>query len=602
MFPWRRTTRYPDITYMDSETDIISASKRLNSSLISRGLIDSKERIKFEESSDARRIINFVYDIIHRREKDAESKERLIDTIHENKSTEARLKRLLSQLESKCDSLERNISTISAQKDALKTSLRSLEAENKVMKDDIARQKAMLQQIRAQDATERRKRDQQFLRMKEKAGFEIRRAKPVSTIGGKLPQNSAGWILESQNSKSFFSNNAESVVLFQDRASNVIPEVIKELTDENARLIALIRETALTLSIFTGEKSVEDDEFDTVLKYLPTSFRELSIEMSNSLEALRELLHEPKYVSIDQLEQRDLEITKLRKQLEIMTRNWKDAIQTMDEWNQYIEGKGETIKLPESSKACAIVDDAAVTDQLTNLDMTESNKTETLSLADIKANLGTGLNFVDANNKGTSRLPHESRIPIKANRAAAEQRKTFDVITNKSKTAYQPERNKQNNELPILPKTPQRQTYSTTSGYDSQVRSAVKENDINRDGVSEEDQDDDPLTPTVHEIMRSAGVTPVSRRNTTSSAKPSQKLIVPGSSNSSEAHASPSREVLRGSPISKLSPAPFNFRSFLTPNICEIPNLKRRRDDTPIDDDYEAFSPIKLPKKFKSTK
>ncbi|KAK9375414.1 Afadin and alpha-actinin-binding-domain-containing protein [Lipomyces chichibuensis] len=328
---------------MDAETDLNSVSRRLNSALISKGLLDQSNRLNFHEGSDARKIINFIYDIIRRRDKDSELKENLVNTIHEHKASETRLKKVITQLESKCDHFERQFNIVAVQRDNFSTNVKTLELQNRNLQDDIARQKTVLQQIRAQDANERRKRDQQILRMKEKAGFEIRRAKSISTTTGKF--NNSSWSSEryvaSSQSMQTFSEHPESGSLFREQASNIIPNVIQELTHENARLIALIRETSLTLNVFTGEKSVNNEEFDNVLQYLPSTFPELSIEINNSLEALREILHEPKYVSIEEVHHREQEIERLKKQLDSMTTNWKDAIQTMDEWNQYMDGKVE---------------------------------------------------------------------------------------------------------------------------------------------------------------------------------------------------------------------------------------------------------------------
>ncbi|KAK9320518.1 Afadin and alpha-actinin-binding-domain-containing protein [Lipomyces orientalis] len=326
---------------MDAETDLNSASRRLNAALISKGYLDQSNTLNFYEGSDARKIINFIYDIIQRRDKDATLKEKLVNTIHEQSASEIRLKKIITQLESKCDHFERQLSAVGVQRDNFSTSVKTLEVQNRNLQEDIARQKTMLQQIRAQDANERRKRDQYILRMKEKAGFEVRRTKSTSTATGKL--NNSSWSSErymsaSQSVRKSFSEHPDSGSLFWEQTATIIPDVIQELTDENARLIALIRETALTLNVFTGEKSVNDEDFDSVLQYMPSSFTELSIEINNSLEALREILHEPKYVSIDEVHHREQEIDRLKKQLDSMTSNWKDAIETMNEWNQYMEG------------------------------------------------------------------------------------------------------------------------------------------------------------------------------------------------------------------------------------------------------------------------
>ncbi|KAK9448359.1 Afadin and alpha-actinin-binding-domain-containing protein [Limtongia smithiae] len=336
---------------MDADTDLYSASRRLNTTLVSKGLLDGTNTLKFYEGADARKVINFIYDIVQRRDKDADQKESLVNTVREQKSAETRLKKTVTQLEARIEGLERQVDIATVQKNAMSLTVRQIEAQNKALQDDIAKQKTMLEQIRAQDANERRKRDQQIVRMKDKAGFDIRtRIRSVSTMTGKFASSQLGTSIGSLGSSHSynerFSENPSSVALFHTDAATIIPDALRELTDENARLIALIRETAVTLNIFTGEKSIANEqEFETVLEYTPTSFSELSIEVNNSLEVLRELLHDPKYVSVEEVAHRDREIARLSKQLEITTSNWKDATQTMDEWNKYLDGNPDMQRL-----------------------------------------------------------------------------------------------------------------------------------------------------------------------------------------------------------------------------------------------------------------
>ncbi|KAK9476012.1 Afadin and alpha-actinin-binding-domain-containing protein [Lipomyces japonicus] len=322
---------------MDAETDLTSASRRLNAALTSKGLLDEGNPINFADGQDARKIINLIYNLVQKHNRNSEVRENLVNSLHEQKEAEARLKKLTAQAEARCETLERQLSMANVQKDSFKVNLKTLEVQNRSLQEEINRQKTMLQQIRAQDATERRKRDQQILRMKEKAGFDVRRSKPASMASGKLLISS--WSSELAASISTFSENSGSVAAFKEQFSNVIPEAIEDLHKENSNLMALIRETALTLNIFTGEKSANDTNFASVLQYMPTSFSELSIEINNSLVLLKEMLNDPRYVSIEEIQARDQMIVRLKKELDVMTSNWKDAIQTMDEWNTYMDIK-----------------------------------------------------------------------------------------------------------------------------------------------------------------------------------------------------------------------------------------------------------------------
>ncbi|KAK9462874.1 Afadin and alpha-actinin-binding-domain-containing protein [Lipomyces oligophaga] len=326
---------------MDEDTDLDSASRRLNMVLVSKGLLEETAQIKFHDIGQTRRVINFIYEIIKRRDKDNQYKENLINSSREQKSRETVLKKENAQLESRIKSLERQVNLIKIQRDTFQTTVKTLELQNKGFQDDINRHKTLLLQLKAQCANDRRKMDQRFLRMKEKAGFDIRRMKIPSIVSGRLST-----FISSMPESADVSQSAETLaVSYRSSALNVIPELMSTLTNENAKLVALLREVSLVLNVFTGEKAVSDAEFQSVLEYTPNTFPELSIEINNSLSLLRELLQEPKYVSVDEVSKRNEEIEDLKGQLEAMSNNWRDAITTMNEWNREMESRQQPEKL-----------------------------------------------------------------------------------------------------------------------------------------------------------------------------------------------------------------------------------------------------------------
>ncbi|KAK9368750.1 Afadin and alpha-actinin-binding-domain-containing protein [Lipomyces kononenkoae] len=631
---------------MDAETDLNSASRRLNATLISKGLLDQSNELSFHEGSDARKIINFMHEIIQRRDKDSELKEKLVNTIHELKASEARLKKAITQTESKCDHLERQLNVVAVQRDKFSTNVSSLELQNRNLQDDIARQKNMLQQIRAQEANERRKRDQQILRMKEKAGFEIRRAKSVSTITGKLSGSS--WSSErymgSSQSMRAFSENPDSGSIFREQASNVIPAVIQELTDENARLIALIRETALTLNLFTGEKSVDDNEFDSVLQYLPTTFPELSIEINNSLVSLREILHEPKYVAIEDVHQREQEIERLKKQLDSMTTNWKDAIQTMDEWNQYMDGKLELPPTTNLTQCQRLMENDETNDKKFQREEEEDSKAIGLNTPPVdSSNPVTNGTPANTDNKYSqkskvSTIPNKenvipasilvsefsalpSRIPVKPKIVKSTSASTTNYPwrmlaevtneTNQSGIAYKQDTeqhdvvlapvtlddevrhltphtvrafDEENATLAVTDDsqtiheqcavrrvdtamTPPRPGASSPTGYAvSDVRGANGDRIKNHD--EEDDCGGDPLTPTVRQIIKDAGVTP-SRRTFSNITEKIGRSPIP-------------RGFLHFTSSPTVDLSPIKLSSLESSATAQPSSLKRRRESVTV--------------------
>ncbi|KAK9241262.1 Afadin and alpha-actinin-binding-domain-containing protein [Lipomyces kononenkoae] len=647
---------------MDAETDLISASRRLNAALISKGLLDQSNKLTFHEGPDARKIINFIYDIVQRRDKDSELKENLVNTIHEHKASEARLKKVITQLESKCDQFERQLSVVAIQRDKFSTNSKTLELQNRNLQDDIARQKTVHQQIRAQEANERRKRDQQILRMKEKAGFEIRKAKSVSTATGKLSNSSwsSDKYMGSSQSMRAFSEHPDSGSLFREQASNVMPDVIQELTDENARLVALIRETALTLNLFTGEKSVEDNEFDSVLQYLPSTFPELSIEINNSLEAMRDILHEPKYVAIEDLHQREQEIERLKKQLDTMTTNWKDAIQTMDEWNQYMDGK---LVLPPTANLTQWQmpmdnDETSARDDKFQQNEKEDSKAMLLKAAPEDSNSNHVTNETAANidnkySQGSGKVSSiqdkenvstpapesstlSSRIPVKQKIAKSTSASTTNYpwrmlseITNE--TSHSSIYNQQGREqqdvvtrVKLDDKAPLLTPFSTVRAYDEEKANlvALDESQVIREldtgtnvdkantppcpegppryslsgahGANEhriksddKEGDVDPLSPTVRQIIKEAGVTP-SRK--TFSGITGRTGLAPVTRTSLHFTSSPTVEL-----------SPIKLSSLESSATVKPSTLKRRREsaESITDNNYVGLSPVKLPKRLK---
>ncbi|KAK9467793.1 Afadin and alpha-actinin-binding-domain-containing protein [Lipomyces arxii] len=601
---------------MDAETDLYSASRRLNAALVSKGLLNEGHELHFQEGSDARRIINFVYDIVQQRDRDAESRENLVHTVREHKTVETRYKKSISQLTAKIESLERQTNMIAVQRDNFKKSIETLEAQNRDLQESMTRQKAMLQQLRAQDANERRKRDQQILRMKEKAGFEVRRAKSSSTISGKLHLNYLPveeYLGLSETVSTNFSESNGSVSSFKQKANSTIPDVIQNLIDENARLTALTRETALTLNRFTGEKAVSNENFERVLEYIPTSFAELSIEINNSLEALREVLEEPKYVTIEEVEHRDREIAGLKVQLESMTDQWKEAIQTMDEYNRFMDGKFELPPVSstkkDSEKAPLQQTQQAMDTVIEARDVKDGTKRAKSQVLETKQDSKQHFerHQSETDNKESvsilqtskiakpaARIAARSRIPSMKPRTVAESSgstthypwKTLSEITNESSKAE--DKDKENHKALISePHTPKAVFSDMALAPTIELNSPSVDSthlEIKEAPHPETPVNDDPLTPIVHKIMSDAGVlSPLPQ------SKPVSTLRQPLT-----------RTLLQftSSPASTLSPV--KLSSLEKNPTPPLRSLKRQRhEEVDVEIEFADFSPVKLPKRFR---
>lgn len=262
----------------------------------------------------------------------------------------------ITRLEAQNEALDRQITVLNAQERAAKEALRTAEMRTKGLKEEMARLKGTVTQIRGQCATDIRRRDGEIQRLKKH--LEGRRGRDVNgghcgivvvPAGTNRPQ--AG----SQQMENATDLESPEYSLKQE-TTDFLTQLSQSLSDENDALIRLIQSTLATLRSLQGLPAEMHDcigEGSIVPSHgisaivAPPSYEELATSVDEVLDHLRGLLTNPSFVSLEEVEVREDEIIRLRQGWEKMEARWKEAVSLMEGWRKRMVDTGDTIKLDD---------------------------------------------------------------------------------------------------------------------------------------------------------------------------------------------------------------------------------------------------------------
>ena len=269
----------------------------------------------------------------------------------------------IERLQSQASTLKCQLTFSVHQESNAKAELKVVESRNRALREEMARLKATVGQIRGQCANDIRKRDNELKRLKRH--LEGRRGRDgtggqlgvmVITPGDKAMSNS------STNNHIAASSGGSATSLKEDTAA-FLTRLSRDLTNENEGLIDLARHTLTTLrnlqglqehgADFVENGSLVQQDPNVVLSVPPTC-ESLSANMNEVLEHLRGLLTNPSFVPLEEVEIREDEIIRLRDGWDKMEARWREAVTLMDSWRRRMMETGDTINLDDLRKGLTL--------------------------------------------------------------------------------------------------------------------------------------------------------------------------------------------------------------------------------------------------------
>ncbi|RYN97586.1 hypothetical protein AA0119_g7260 [Alternaria tenuissima] len=354
---------------MDSY-NLKTASTYINNLLLARGLLRNGKPIEFAHPSRGEggkeatmaQIINLVHDLILKRDRDQEYRESIADTLRNLRSESTRQTAALEKQHNRNADLSRQLSLAQAQEQSARKALHTAESSARKLRAEMQRLKTTVDQIRTSCTNDVRKRDKEIARLKSHLTSQ-QRGNKTGLVGASITINpgSTGLSAATGHVREETPNVDDPEYSLKQETTEFLTHLSQSLSDENDNLIGLVRSTLLTLRELQGmpevsckqdteESSVvgddEDDARQDMLHALPTDYETLADDMDTVLDNLKNLLTNPNFVAVDEVEMREEEIHRLRAGWEKMEARLRESFILMDSWRKRMTN-GDTINLDE---------------------------------------------------------------------------------------------------------------------------------------------------------------------------------------------------------------------------------------------------------------
>ena len=300
-------------------------------------------------------------------QRDQEQRESLTFTLRSLQTDASRNTAELEKLKQRNQELRRQISLFESSQRTAETAAKGAEVSAKALREEVAKTKGLLAQVRAQCANDIRKRDVQIQGLKKHLS-ERQRGNKASVIGPSITirPGSTGMAAGADG----YSGLSEDSPNLQDEeyslkqeTTEFLTQLSQNLSDENDSLIALIRGTITTLRELQGlphnqthkrsgshlESRTQqlNDSSEDLVHVSELSHQVLATDLESVLSNLTELLTNPSFAPIEEVHVREEEIQRLREGWERMESRWHEAIAMMKRWRKRMLRGGDNVKLDE---------------------------------------------------------------------------------------------------------------------------------------------------------------------------------------------------------------------------------------------------------------
>ena len=286
----------------------------------------------------------------------------MAETLRTLRSESTRQIIALEKLQTRNEDLARQVSLAQSQERSARAALRTAESSARSLRDEMVRLKTTVQQIRTSCANDVRKRDVQIQKLKGHLTTQ-QRGNKTGLVGASITINPGSIGLG--GSTSSIRDDAPDLddpgYSLKQETTEFLTQLSQSLSDENDNLIGLVRSTLMTLKELQGmpeSNSREDTEGlsaigeenehtqTSMFQALPTNYETLASDMDTVLDNLKNLLTNPNFVAVDEVEMREEEIHRLRAGWEKMEARLRESFMLMDSWRKRMTN-GDTINLEE---------------------------------------------------------------------------------------------------------------------------------------------------------------------------------------------------------------------------------------------------------------
>ncbi|KAI1668141.1 NIMA interactive protein [Pyrenophora tritici-repentis] len=346
-----------------------TASTYINNLLLARGLLRNGKPIEFAHPSRGEggkeatmaQIINLVHDLILKRDRDHEYRESIAETLRSLRSESTRQTAALEKQHNRNADLSRQLSLAQAQEQSARKALQTAESSARKLRAEMQRLKTTVDQVRTSCTNDVRKRDREISRLKSHLTSQ-QRGNKTGLVGASITINPGSVGLGTTSTvRDEVPNVDDPEYSLKQETTEFLTHLSQSLSDENDNLIGLVRSTLLTLRELQGmseqngkggeeDASVLDEDDDSarqgMLHALPTNYETLADDMDTVLDNLKNLLTNPNFVSVEEVEMREEEIHRLRAGWEKMEARLRESFILMDSWRKRMTN-GDTINLEE---------------------------------------------------------------------------------------------------------------------------------------------------------------------------------------------------------------------------------------------------------------
>lgn len=207
----------------------------------------------------------------------------------------------------------------------------------------MGRLKVLVGQTRAQCANEVRKRERTIEGLKKHVADGGRARGTGKMVGVVSITVTAGVGAEGVGGQA--STDSPGYDLRME-TNEFLTELARGLSEENENVGSLLRRTVETLRTLSGCEKEQVQE-DGMVVQMDSGYENLASEMEDVIDHLRNLLTNPSFVPLEEVEVREEEIIRLREGWEKMEARWKEAVMMMDGWRKRMARSGQTVNLEE---------------------------------------------------------------------------------------------------------------------------------------------------------------------------------------------------------------------------------------------------------------